>query len=92
MGKRIAETVSETDKLLILRAEKGSSVLTDVLDKSGIIYDDIKIYDVKMNNKKEYDEKINSNFITFASSSGVNAFFENGFSLSDSTELYVSAK
>ena len=87
MGKRIAETVSETDKLLILRAEKGSSVLTDVLDKSGIIYDDIKIYDVKMNNKKEYDEKINSNFITFASSSGVNAFFENGFSLSDSTEI-----
>ena len=53
------------------------------------IYDqnDIKIYDVKMNNKKEYDEKINSNFITFASSSGVNAFFENGFSLSDSTEI-----
>ena len=77
----------KTDKLLILRAEKGSSVLTDVLDKSGIIYDDIKIYDVKMNNKKEYDEKINSNFITFASSSGVNAFFENGFSLSDSTEI-----
>lgn len=87
LGKRIAETVSETDKLLILRAEKGSSDLTDVLDKSGIIYDDIKIYDVKMNNKKEYDEKINSNFITFASSSGVNAFFENGFSLSDSTEI-----
>ena len=85
MGKRIAETVSETDKLLILRAEKGSSDLTDVLDKSGILYDDIKIYDVKMNNKKEYDEKIN--FITFASSSGVNAFFENGFSLSDSTEI-----
>ena len=44
LGKRIAETVSETDKLLILRAEKGSSVLTDVLDKSGIIYDDIKTF------------------------------------------------
>ncbi len=42
LGKRIAETVSETDKLLILRAEKGSSDLTDFLDKSGIIYDDIK--------------------------------------------------
>ena len=40
-----------------------------------------------MNNKKKYDEKINSNFITFASSSGVNAFFENGFTLSDSTEI-----
>ena len=87
LGKCIAETVSETDKLLILRAEKGSLDLTDVLDKSGIIYDDIKIYDVKMNNKKKYDEKINSNFITFASSSGVNAFFENGFTLSDSTEI-----
>ena len=84
---RIAETVSETDKLLILRAEKGSSDLTDVLDKSGILYDDIKIYDIKINDRIKYDKDINSDFITFASSSGVNAFFENGFSLSESTEI-----
>ncbi len=64
------------------------SDLTDVLDKSGILYDDIKIYDIKINDRIKYDKDINSDFITFASSSGVNAFFEkNGFSLSDSTEI-----
>lgn len=87
LGKCIAEAVSDTDKLLILRAKKGSSDLTDILDNFRILYDDLKIYDIKMNNNKLYEKKINSDFITFASSSGVNTFFENGFSLSNSTKI-----
>lgn len=87
LGKCVVKAACDTDKLLILRAEKGSSDLTDILDNFGILYDDLKIYDVKMNNNKLYEKKIHSNFITFASSSGVNTFFEYGFSLSDSTKI-----
>lgn len=87
LGKCITEAVSETEKVLLLRAEKSSSDLTEILNISEISYDDIKIYDVKMNNKKSYEKKINSDFITFASSSGVNTFFKNGFSLSDNTKI-----
>lgn len=87
LGKCIAEAVSDTEKILLLRAEKSSSDLTEILNISEISYDDIKIYDVKMNKKKLYDKNINSNFITFASSSGVNTFLENEFSLSDNTKI-----
>lgn len=92
LGRSIAKAVSKTDKLLILRAEKGSSDLTDILDNAKIIYDDIKIYDVKINNKIKYNKVINSDFITFASSSGVNAFFKNGFTLSDSVKIICIGK
>lgn len=92
LGKCIVKTISNTKKLLILRAEKGSPDFTKELDDYGIVYEDIKLYDVKLNNKKSYKKEINSNFITFASSSGVNVFFENGFSISASTKIICIGK
>ncbi len=87
LGEKLAEVVSEKQKVLVLRAEQGSAELTEILDKSNISYNDIKTYDVLSNAKITDSNLINTDFITFASSSGVNAFFENGFRISSRTKI-----
>ena len=72
--------------MLILRAKQGSAELTEILDKNKISYDDIKTYDLTSNLNGEINN-VDTNFITFASASGVNAFFENGFSISPKTKI-----
>lgn len=74
-----------SDKLLIARAENGSSQLTDILDKHNTDYDDLKIYGTTPVNSA--DKHINTDFIVFASSSGVRSFFDNGNTLSVSAEI-----
>lgn len=82
----LAEAVAKSnpDNVLILRAEKGSEILTDILDENNIIYDDIKIYDTKFQTDKLY---INNDYIIFGSSLGAKGFFENQCSLSDKTKI-----
>ena len=87
LGERLAETVENHEKVLILRAEKGSPVLTEILDKSGISYDDIRIYDVEPTQSGNSDGEVSADFIAFASSSGVKAFFENGGRISSKTKI-----
>lgn len=87
LGNRLAGIISETEKLLILRAEQGSAELSEILDINNIGYDDIKTYNVLSHGKSFDNNEIDTDFITFASSSGVRAFFENGFRISPKTKI-----
>ncbi len=87
LGKMLSCNVRKNQRVLILRAEKGSTELTEILDSNNISYDDIKVYDVFSNVKDFNNKEINTDLITFASSSGVNAFFENGFKISSETKI-----
>lgn len=85
LGKLLCDTVLKNDRLLILRAEQGSKVLTDMLKDNHIDYDEVKIYDVQSIDTEK--RKIQSDYITFASSSGVKAFFDNGYNLSENSKV-----
>ncbi|MBQ1389351.1 MAG: uroporphyrinogen-III synthase, partial [Clostridia bacterium] len=50
-----------------------------------INYDEIKIHDIAVNSRSPY--KVNTDYITFASASGVQAFFECGYSVSEKTKI-----
>ncbi len=86
LGETLAEQAVPDEKILILRAENGSPELTDILDRHRISYDDIKTYHILYHN--EYENKtIDTDFVTFASSSGVKAFFTSGFTISETTKI-----
>ncbi|MCH5297460.1 MAG: uroporphyrinogen-III C-methyltransferase [Ruminococcus sp.] len=87
LGNQLAERVLQNEKVLILRAEQGSAELSEILTDNNINYDDIKTYDVLSNTEITDNTQINTDFITFASSSGVNAFFENGYKISPKTKI-----
>ena len=87
LGRLIVKKSKGSERVLILRAEKGSPELTQILSENNIIFDDIKTYDVKCSKPEQKPDKVDTDFITFASSSGVEAFFENGYSISDRTKI-----
>ncbi|MEE0931018.1 MAG: uroporphyrinogen-III synthase, partial [Acutalibacteraceae bacterium] len=87
LANKLSDLVKDNEKLLILRAEQGSADLTRIFDENNILYDDIKTYDVQCKTKLSDCNVIDTDFITFASSSGVNAFFENGYELSPKTRI-----
>lgn len=87
LGKLIAHSTPKQERILILRAEKGSKELTDILTENNIDFDDIKTYDVVCENPKPVEDEITTDFLIFASSSGVNTFFENGYKISDNTRI-----
>ena len=76
---------SDIGNLLILRAKKGSEKLNEILDKNGVEYLDLKIYDAV--SEKTEGCPITSDYLVFASSSGVESFFENGFSVGENTTV-----
>lgn len=75
LGMELSKILCKNDKVLILRAENGSEELTKALDKANVNYDDVKIYNTLALNK---NINADSDYILFASASGVTAFFENG--------------
>ena len=84
LAKGLCDIVGKDENILILRAEQGSEILTEVLDEAGMIYTDVKIYDILVDEDKRRfaNEKAQEmDFITFASGSGVRGFMENGGSL-----------
>ena len=85
LAKKLVLSADKETHLLILRAEKGSPQLTEILDDNNILYDEIKIYDVVMGDKSPY--QVNTDYVTFASASGVQAFFETGYTVSDNTKI-----
>jgi uroporphyrinogen III methyltransferase/synthase len=87
LGKELSKLVQKGERVLLLRAEQGSKELSQILDDSAIGYDDIKTYDVQGRARTTENAEISTDFITFASSSGVNAFFENGYSVSPKTKI-----
>lgn len=87
LGRLLAEEVNSNQKVLILRAKNGSPLLTQILDENHIQYNDIKTYDVQLDYKSQADKVIDTDFIAFASASGVDAFYEGGFSISPKTKI-----
>ncbi|MDO4531315.1 MAG: uroporphyrinogen-III C-methyltransferase [Bacillota bacterium] len=89
LAKTLCEAVKKEEKILILRAEQGSEILTEVLDDAGMTYTDVKIYDIHVDEEKRRfaNEKAKEmDFITFASGSGVRGFLENGGSIPAGTK------
>lgn len=76
IGKALAWDIADRgihERVLIIRAKKGTSELTDILSECGILYDDIRAYDVSGDS---ITGKISTDYIVFGSSSGVDSFFE----------------
>lgn len=89
LAQGICQMVGKEEKLLILRAEQGSEILTEVLDAAGMTYTDVKIYDILVDEEKRRiaNEKVQEmDFITFASGSGVRGFMENGGTIPEGTK------
>ncbi|WP_405353626.1 uroporphyrinogen-III C-methyltransferase [Ruminococcus sp.] len=86
LGNLLADTVKADERVLIMRAENGSRELTQILSDSNVSYDDVKTYDI-LSEKNSEASTITADYITFASSSGVNAFFESGYTISDNTKI-----
>ena len=81
LAKALCEAVERDEKILILRAEQGAEILTEVLDAADKEYTDVKIYDIHVDEEKRRaaNEKVaEMDFITFASGSGVRGFLEKG--------------
>ncbi|MCR5135184.1 MAG: uroporphyrinogen-III C-methyltransferase [Clostridiales bacterium] len=72
LGKALATAAKPEEKILILRAEKGSPLLTEALDEAGLTYEDCKIYRTLT---KEADVP-EADYLVFGSASGVRAFCE----------------
>ncbi len=87
LGNALAKTVNSNEKVLILRAEKGSAILTKILDEHSISYNDIKTYDVIRTDETAVNTQVDTDFLTFASSSGVDSFFESGYTFSEKTKV-----
>lgn len=85
-GTLLSETLSKDDRLLILRAEKGSPVLTKKLKEGNIDFTDIRTYDVQ-GRVHEGEKHISTDYITFASASGVSSFFESGLKIGSHTRI-----
>ncbi len=80
LGAGLSEKISMNEKVLILRAEKGSPDLIFEFDKNNIVYEDFPVYRTEVVENFDISEKINSgqiDFVTFTSSSIVRAFMEN---------------
>ena len=80
LAEGLKRVVKEGERLLIPRSFKGSPELVEILDSAGIVYDDIVLYDVAERRKgaKEMAESLKkADYLTFASGSGVDAFYEN---------------
>lgn len=86
LGKELSVKLKSSDNVLILRAKDGSSELTDELGKSGINYNDVKIYKTKAIEKCI---DCNTDYITFASAGSVSAFFENEGKLNHSKPVCI---
>ena len=84
LADAIADSVS--GKTLVLRAYLGSEQLTDRLKKRNVSFDDVKIYDTVCRPEMPA-ENADTDYIVFGSSSGVQAFFDCGNTLTAHTKI-----
>lgn len=87
LGKNLCKRAEKSDKILILRAELGSKELTDALEAKSISFDDIKTYNVCSDRLNNGEVLVSTDYITFASASGVHSFFEDGYKISPDTKI-----
>ena len=79
LAEGLKSLLTKEDRLLIPRSAGGSPELNRVLDEAGVFYDDIVLYDVALKkSEQESMEKVLAplHYLTFASASGVDAFFQ----------------
>jgi len=79
LGEAITDNID--GKVLTLRAALGSEELTETLDKRGVKYDDVKIYDTTERSLPTICA--DTDYIVFGSSFGVRSFFERGNTISE---------
>ena len=82
LAEELVRQVSGSERVLILRAEKGSGQLTDILSANGVAFDDFALYDTEA---ETVVKNVVSDYIVFASAFSAESFFVSGGRLSDST-------
>ena len=87
LGTALANAVSGDEKVLILRAENGTSDLTNILTENNIRFDEIKTYLAEPLSENIRGTYIDTDFLIFASASGVQAFFSSGSRISEKTKI-----
>lgn len=91
LAKGLAKLLPASDRVLIARSKGGSPVLTEILGGAGIAYDDIVLYEVQGSPAADMTGPEALDYLTFASASGVHAFFRNlertGGVLAEDTKL-----
>ncbi|MGN0555236.1 MAG: uroporphyrinogen-III synthase, partial [Candidatus Fimenecus sp.] len=75
LGKELPAVLNKKDSLLLVRAKNGAEELPAALQTAKIKFEDINIYDTQVT---ACPTDCDTDYITFASASGVAAFFENG--------------
>jgi len=84
LGRLLCRTCSEDDTLLIPRAEKGNSVLADMLTAAGIPFEEIALYDTVLDPAFPLEKLTAASedptiwHWVFASAEGVRLFFQAG--------------
>ncbi|MEE1264330.1 uroporphyrinogen-III C-methyltransferase [Ruminococcus sp.] len=86
LGEALVKRVQKEEKIILLRAENGTSALTNILDENKVDYQDIPIYQVSYKEIK-VEKGINTDYLVFGSSYGVSSFFTNGFKISAQTKV-----
>ncbi|MGN1444273.1 MAG: uroporphyrinogen-III C-methyltransferase [Acutalibacteraceae bacterium] len=92
LGKLLSKKLRADEKVLILRAQDGSTELTKRLDEGKIDYTDCPIYKTEINKDVLSLIKGNETYTVFASAKSVTAFFENGCSLGNSKAVCIGEK
>lgn len=84
LAEMIIRHKAEKEKLLLLRAERASSELPELLSRQGIPFRDVKLYDVKCGQPAQPRE-IHTDFVVFGSSSEAADLYHQGYTLSADT-------
>lgn len=76
LARGLANVMKDGEKLLLPRAVQGSETMLDILDKGGVTYEEIPVYDV-VGRRMESMQYLNDlDVITFVSASGVRGFLD----------------
>ena len=87
LGRVLAEKIKPRERLLILRAENGSKLLNEELDKFKVSYEDCKIYQTRpVSQAIENQNEEETDYIVFASALGAKAYLEK-YHLSDTIKV-----
>lgn len=72
----LANVMNDGEKLLLPRAVQGSETMLDILDKGGVTYEEIPVYDVVGRRMESIQYLKDLDVITFVSASGVRGFLK----------------
>lgn len=84
LAEMIIRHKTEKENLLLLRAERASSELPELLSQQGIPFRDVKLYDVKYGRTAQPRE-IHTDYVVFGSSSEAADLYHQGYTLSADT-------